>query len=312
MASVRIVLIYLIFFSAIFLAATVQFNSSWKTTATIVFQLLFVFRYYRLIVSILAWFAHRSNSSPTFRTLTPRDVTVIVPTVAPYGSEFAECLKSICKNYPREIHVVVSTHELYDPANSVCMKLSDEHGVLIRVIVANVANKRKQVSCSFQQIQTRLIASADDHVFWPSGFLESCICPFEDPKVCLVGCTKHVRRTPKANFVDDLYNFFGCLYLERHNFEILSSSAIDGGVFVVSGRTAIYRSSMVQDPNFISAFVNERFFFNCFGPLNADDDNFITRWAVRNGKDIAIQSGPQATISTTLGDRRKFLYQCLR
>jgi hypothetical protein len=69
---------------------------------------------------------------------------------------------------------------------------------------------------------------------------------------------------------------------------------------------------MVQDPNFISAFVNERFFFNYFGPLNADDDNFITRWAVRNGTDIVIQSGPQATISTTLGDRQKFLYQCLR
>jgi hypothetical protein len=100
--------------------------------------------------------------------------------------------------------------------------------------------------------------------------------------------------------------------LKRHNFEILSTSAIDQGVFVFSGRTAFYRSSLVQDPEFISEFVNERFFFNSFGPIDADDDNYITRYAVREGKDIIIQSGQQGTIETTLGDRQKFLARCMR
>jgi cellulose synthase/poly-beta-1,6-N-acetylglucosamine synthase-like glycosyltransferase len=179
-------------------------------------------------------------------------------------------------------------------------------------MVSDVANKRKQVCCGLKRVETKIVASADDHVFWPVGFLNHTLAPFENDRVAMVGTTKRVRRSRKGNFVDDFFNLLGCLYLERHNFEILSTNAIDGGVFVVSGRTALYRTSVVQDPDFLAGFVNEYFLFGLFGPLNADDDNFITRWVVRRGYDIAIQSGPHSTIETTLGEYPKFLSQCMR
>jgi Glycosyltransferase like family 2 len=311
-SSLQILVLYLPFVVLCFLAYTAKVSLLWNSDACTVFRLLFVFRYYRLIVGILGWLRSRPIPVPMVTTLTSNDVTVIVPTVAPYGSEFIECLESICWNFPREIHVIIPSSRLTTYAKLVCDKLASHYKILIRVMVSDVANKRKQVCCGLKRVETKIVATADDHVFWPAGFLNHTLAPFENDKVAAVGTTKRVRRNWKGNFVDDFFNFLGCLYLERHNFEILSTNAIDGGVFVVSGRTALYRTSVVQDPEFLMRFVNEHFFFGLCGPLNADDDNFITRWVVRKGYDVAIQSGPQATIETTLGEYPKFLNQCLR
>jgi hypothetical protein len=62
----------------------------------------------------------------------------------------------------------------------------------------------------------------------------------------------------------------------------------------------------------MEGFTNERFFFGMFGPLNADDDNFITRWLVTHGWKIKFQNSKDATLETTLGTYPKFLSQCLR
>lgn len=59
-------------------------------------------------------------------------------------------------------------------------------------------------------------------------------------------------------------------------------------------------------------FENEYIFFGLVGPLNADDDNFITRWMVNNQWKIKIQYSDEACIETTLGEYPKFLHQCIR
>jgi hypothetical protein len=53
---------------------------------------------------------------------------------------------------------------------------------------------------------------------------------------------------------------------------------------------------------------------NGFGPLRADDDNFITRWVINHGKSVKIQSSPEATITTVLGCVKTFKFwdQCHR
>jgi hypothetical protein len=109
-----------------------------------------------------------------------------------------------------------------------------------------------------------------------------------------------------------LFNVLGCLYLERHNFDILTTNRIDGGVFVVSGRTMLVRAKIMCDPRFQQEFVTERFFFGKFGPLNADDDNFITRWVVRKGWDIYTHCGSDCIVETDVGEYPRFLSQCLR
>ena len=161
----------------------------------------------------------------------------------------------------------------------------------------------------------------DDHVFWPSDFLPHVLAPFEDQKVGCVGTKKRVRRTffkpflSLANIWANFWNVLGCLYLERHNFEVAASSTIDGGVFVISGRTSAHRTSILKEQAFTDGFVNEMLSFGPFGsvgPLNADDDNFITRWMVQSGWKISFQYSEEACIETTLGQFHKFIFQCNR
>lgn len=114
-----------------------------------------------------------------------------------------------------------------------------------------------------------------------------------------------------GKYWDGLWNVLGACYLTRHNFEIRSTNAADGGVFVVSGRAMAIRTSVIQDPKFVRRFTNEYFFFGFFGPIAADDDNFITRWVLNKGLKIKIQYTDDTKIETTLGVFPKFPQQCL-
>ena len=83
---------------------------------------------------------------------------------------------------------------------------------------------------------------------------------------------KKVTRDKGKTILDSLPNFLACIYLERHNFEVTAQNAIDGGVFVVSGRTNAVRASIVMDRSFREGFTNEKLYFGTVGPVLADDD----------------------------------------
>lgn len=114
------------------------------------------------------------------------------------------------------------------------------------------------------------------------------------------------------------WNTIGALYLVRHNFEIRATNVADGGVFCVSGRSALIRTNIVKDEAFKDAFQNEHILrfgnrWPGWGPVKSDDDNFIIRWVINNGSDVKIQSSKDATMTTTLGTYPlKFPEQCKR
>lgn len=87
---------------------------------------------------------------------------------------------------------------------------------------------------------------------------------------------KKVTRDKGKTILDSLPNFLACIYLERHNFEMTAQNAIDGGVFVVSGRTNAVRASIVMDRSFREGFTNEKLYFGTVGPVLADDDISLT------------------------------------
>ncbi|OJJ50241.1 hypothetical protein ASPZODRAFT_139554 [Penicilliopsis zonata CBS 506.65] len=250
-------------------------------------------------------------SSPSYR---PRDCTVILPTVDPKNPDFVECIMSCLVNKPGEIIIVTVGEALTSLTRQIVAPFMERFpSTVITVTATNVANKRVQVAHGLPLVRTPITVLLDDHVFWPSArFLPTVLAPFENPGVGVVGTNKRVRRTDRGVNMRSFWNMIGALYLERHNFEIRATNAIDGGVFVVSGRTSVLRTVILQDPDFIAGFTNERFFFGLFGPLNADDDNFITRWMVRHGWEVKIQYCKDALIETTLGTYPKFLSQCLR
>ena len=97
--------------------------------------------------------------------------------------------------------------------------------------------------------------------------------------------------------------------IERRNFEISATHNIDGGTSCMSGRTGAYRTEILKSYDFLDNFKNERWGRYI---LNADDDNFVTRWLVAHQWKTWIQYEPECEIETTLENSYKFLYQCSR
>jgi Glycosyltransferase like family 2 len=294
--------------------AVINSSSAAAKSQNFVFRFLFIFRYLRLIVHIISYlFIYKATPAPCQPTYTRSDCTVILPTVDPLNEDFNECLHSISMNSPAAVIIVTVGKE----NERACMSVIDRlqlcyPATKLTVLTTEIASKRRQVGAAIPLVTTRICVLADDHVFWPSlNFLPIVLAPFEDAHVGCVGMAKKVRRSPTGLSFRNFFNFLGCVYLERHNSELAATNAIDGGVFV-SGRTSVIRTEIVQDPAFMEGFTNERFFFGKFGPLNADDDNFITRWLVTNHWKIKFQHCKDATIETTLGTYPKFLSQCLR
>lgn len=279
------------------------------------FLFLFVFRYLRLIVHIISyWILYYPTPIPQNPRYLPRNVTVIVPTVDPDNEDFVECISSIVSKCPKKLIIVVPSKEMVKSTEKILISSQlRSKKVPISVLRAVQANKRVQVACAISHVRTAITIIADDHVFWRSPeFLPTILAPFEDPEVGAVGTNKRALRTKHGFNAAAFWNMLGAVYLERQNFDVRATNALDGGVFVNSGRTSAHRTSILQSPDFLRGYLNERFFFGLFGPLNCDDDNYITRYEARHGWQIKIQHGTDGLIETPLGTYPKFLFQCLR
>ncbi|KAK4041847.1 glycosyltransferase [Parachaetomium inaequale] len=282
------------------------------------FFALFAWRYLRFVVNLVAFWCYSPAPKPTNPTYTPsKDVTAVIPTVGPESEGFRETLKSCAENGPAKIIVVTAGDELYAKAYSYITKFMKEYPAIEFVVErTQVVSKRAQVALAVAHIKTDIAVLLDDHVFWGPRYLESLLSAFENPAVGMVGTNKRVRREQGLGLWGRIWNMLGATYLCRHNFEIRASNAVDGGVFVVSGRTCGIRTEILRHPEFLPGYTNEKFFFGFFGPLNADDDNYNTRFAVRHGWQIKIQYTEDSVMHTTLGVEEplltKFLGQCRR
>ena len=279
------------------------------------FLTLFLWRYTRLLVHMVSFHLYKPVPVPTNPTVLRSDCTVIIPIADPdpEDQKFRQCLDTILANRPAAIIVTTVGRENLALCKMICAPFNVAYGNKIRVVQQSKGNKRVQVCHAMPYVKTSIVIGVDSTVFWPStNFLPAILAPFEDPNVGVVGTYKRVVREPTEFDFRSFWNFIGCLYLERHNFEVAATNNIDGGVFVISGRTAAYRTEIFADRAFQREFQNERFFFRRFGPLNPDDDNFITRWVVRQGWRVKFQYSDDAMIQTRVGTYPRYLSQCLR
>ena len=111
------------------------------------FILLFIFRYVRLVVNLIAFYCYKPIAILEPSNLMMKDVTVIVPTVEPYGEYFVECIRSIHGNRPAEIIVVTAGPGNYDKAIRSIGMYSN-----VRIINCTVQNKRKQVCKALPEV----------------------------------------------------------------------------------------------------------------------------------------------------------------
>ncbi|KAH7052103.1 nucleotide-diphospho-sugar transferase [Macrophomina phaseolina] len=275
------------------------------------FIFLFVFRYLRLIVHIVAY--NRFKPKPVLDNpkYTANDVTVVIPTVDPRGTAWAECLDRVLANGPAEILVVTVGEDNIREATKYCKTLS----LCIRVLSVPAPSKREQVKRAVLETKTAITILCDDTVFWPPTFIPHILAPFEDPLVGIVGTCKRVRRVLGTFGMADFWNLCGVFRLERTNFDLASTNAVDGGVSCISGRTCAIRTCILKDEDFLQAYTNEYIFWGRIGPLNAGDDKLVTRMILQRGWKVFHQNCPEVRIETILGVKgggSRFLGQCLR
>jgi len=260
-----------------------------------------LFRYVRLVVNCLSHWTFRPIPIPENPSYTSDDVTIILPTIATGGAELETTLRTCLKAEPRELLLVTvdaNVNNLTKVANAVNAKK-------IRVLSIREANKRRQMCRAIPEVSTKITIFVDDDVVWPPKVLQWMLAPFENPTMGGVGTSQRLRRSANMS----IWSFLGAAYLERRNFDCSACLRIDGGLPCLSGRTVAYRSSILQDDAFTHGFTHEEW-RTC--QLNADDDNFITRWMYSHNWKIAMQYHKEAEVQTTLEDSPKYLNQCLR
>ncbi|KAL8398615.1 hypothetical protein RB596_005951 [Gaeumannomyces avenae] len=269
------------------------------------FCVLFLYRYVRLIVHCISHWSYKSYPIPSKPTYTEQDVTVIIPTIHHNFEELRPSLESILATNPYEL-IIVTTTSKFDALMKLARTLNLTR---IRIFCIPVANKRLQVCKALPYVTTPITIMADDDVTWPKTLMPWILAPLENERIGGVSTCQRVRRDAGVSILWRASNWLGACYIERRNFEISATHNIDGGTSCMSGRTGAYRTDIFRDPAFQHSFKTERWrdFI-----LNADDDNFVTRWLVSHGWKTWVQYERECEVETALEYGLKFLYQCSR
>ncbi|KAK4992845.1 hypothetical protein LTR66_006164 [Elasticomyces elasticus] len=262
---------------------------------------LFVVRYLRHLVNWISHLTFRPIPPPRVPTYFSEDVTGIIPTIDGDGHELLETIRSMLKCRLHEVILVT-----IDANVKRALKTAQTfRGASIRVLSVREPNKRRQMCRAIGEVQTKITVFADDDVIWPEKIMPWILAPFEEPAVGGVGTSQRLKRPERPG----IWSYLGAAYLERRNFDCSACLHIDGGLPCLSGRTVAYRTQILQDDDFMHGFTHET--WRSF-QLNADDDNFITRWMFNHGHKIKMQYHQEAEVQTTLEDGPKYLKQCLR
>ena len=262
-----------------------------------------LFRYVRLWVNLASNWTYTPIQPVDAPTITSKDMTVIIPTVAEDLQQLKETVQSAYRLEPLELLLVTP-----DSRVKRVYQMVEELGSpkIIQVLSVSQANKRRQLCRAIPEVETKITLLLDDDVWLPEKFTKWILAPFEDPRVGGVGTNQQIRRFNRSN----IWEFLGAIYLVRRNFDCTACNWIDGGLPCLSGRAVAYRSEILQDPNFTYGFTHETWGSDHF--LNADDDNFITRWLFSHNWKIQMQNHRECEVETTLEDDAKYLRQCLR
>ncbi|KAI0431143.1 putative polysaccharide synthase Cps1 [Xylaria sp. FL1042] len=264
------------------------------------FFAFFAFRYVRTIVGLFVYLLAKPKPIQNPPKYSGKNVTVVIPTTFKSPSELVECLHSVTACSPSAI-IIVTSNANVELLSSHCL----ENAFDVIVLGVEKLNKRAQILKAMPLVKTPITVLADDDVFWPERFLDYLLAVFEDPKVGAGGSLQRVKRQANPSG----WNFLGIGYLERRGFNNLATNGVDGSISTLSGRTAAYRTEILQTDEFSEYFMNDSWRGK---KIHIGDDKCLTRYVYSQGWKIVIQSEPRATIETTVESNRKYLHQCLR
>jgi cellulose synthase/poly-beta-1,6-N-acetylglucosamine synthase-like glycosyltransferase len=270
--------------------------------------LIGLWRWALFAIRILFWLLYRplypkkNPDGTSANVYKSTDVTIIVPTID-NGKEFMEAAEIWLRNRPFEV-IIVTSETMREELSRTCASIDPD---LFRVLSVPKPNKRLQLMKGIHAAQTSIVALSDDDSMWTSNFLDWMLAPFDDKKMGGVGSRQEM--TPVEDYPSG-WEVIADFRLTMRMIETSATTFVDGGMSCLSGRTAVYRTEILQDPEFEEAFVNETW-QNRY-QLHSGDDKFITRWVVKKHWHMRMQNHKEASLRTTFKNNSQFLKQVIR
>ncbi|KAK4703960.1 hypothetical protein P7C70_g2256, partial [Phenoliferia sp. Uapishka_3] len=289
---------------------------TFRVIAVVPLGLVGFYRYLWYILRLLAAFFYQHIPVPQNPTyLASEDVTIIVPTIDA-DENFTLAAHSWLAGHPKSI-LIITEHSVLPALQALADRVNEEDakrwpgqgGERVQVASVKKANKRVQMSEGIRKVETDIIVFADDDAIWPPTMLPIILAPFEDQKMGGVGTSQVVKPCGDRLTV---WEVLAAFRLSIRNIEISASTHIDGGIPCLSGRTAAYRTIILQDPKFLNGFTNDLWCGKKELKLNSGDDKFITRWMVSHGWNTYAQCCEGAQLQSTMKPDWRFLKQVLR
>jgi parallel beta-helix repeat protein len=228
------------------------------------------------------------------------DVTVVISVYKP-PARFENTLKSILSHKPNKL-LVVSSMEGIEKVRATCAKFPE-----VTLYEANVFDKRSKLVVGIKQVKTKIVILTDDDVDWTSpSFLEKLVAPFQhNKKIGGVGC----RQVGKIDGFCDIWGIMADMRLAVRMLELMATTWLDKGAPCISGRTAAYRTNILQCEEFYDYLQNEHFMGKL---LLSGDDKCITRFVTNHGHLIYHQLRDNCELITTFETGWAFFEQLKR
>lgn len=255
------------------------------------------------IVGLIRWSSWliRRTAAMFYRPLLPghfEPISVVTPVYQEDPETFAAAVASWLANPVTEVICVV------DVTDTVCMAISRRFEELTgRVITVptDVPGKRDALARGWRAATTPLVALVDSDTIWDPQVAIWVTAPFADPAVGGVGTRQNVYQ-PRG-----IWQNVADIYLDyRYYDEIAAQSTVGKAVSCLSGRTAVYRRSLLVE--YEEDFLGETFFGV---PCMSGDDKRLTTLILEHGHKTILQR--EARVWSTFPDQfRRFTLQRIR
>jgi len=195
--------------------------------------------------------------------------------VAPVYQEDPELFRAAVASWQaNKVHEIICVIDYTDERS---IEIAHELGV--KVVITKVPGKRDALRVGWEAASTPLVALVDSDTVWAPDVAELVAMPFADPEVGAVTARQNVKdpKTPWQHLND--------MYLDyRYFHELASQSVVGKAVSCLSGRTAIYRRSLLLAHS--HDFMNETFMGV---PCLSGDDKRLTMLVLAGGHSCVLQ-----------------------
>ena len=236
----------------------------------------------------------------------PSDFTIICTTLGTQ-SDLVTNVQSWLAANPAAV-LIITIDETFPQLQALMESVVDPRLHLLSINSIPGINWRPGACEGIRRTKTPYLVFVDDDVTWGSRTLEYIAHAFANPDV---GGVNTMQEVHPISLQFTTWESFGALNLVRRN--ILHSFLAyfrDGHVLNLSGRTAGYRTKVLQQEDFYFALMNE--YWRGRDLINTGDDNLLTSWVLRKGWKTCFLNQREATIATSMNDDMSYLKQLMR